>query len=184
MLQIILQTYCEVKAMKLLSKTHPQEKSAGRRIKACGHGGFHYGDFVMGAALLCILFLGFACEPPPAEPVDIKPTDICFHCKDPIADLVFAVEFITKDGFVRKFDDMSCLLAHAQKLGKDNIRAAFAKDIVTQKWVPAEQLYFVRSERIKTPKNGGIIAFQDAERAKKAASQYEAEMVRWDDLLK
>jgi hypothetical protein len=184
MLQIDISDILRGKAMNLLSETCPPDESMGRRIIAGGLGKLDNGRLALCVALLCIIFLGFACEPPPAEPVDIKPTDVCFHCKDPITDLAFAVEFITKDGFVRKFDDMGCLLAHAEKLGSDNIKAAFAKDIVTQKWVPAEQLYFVRSERIKTPKNGGIIAFQDAERAKEVASQHQAELLRWNDLLK
>ncbi len=170
--------------MNQISKTSRKDRSSRNEITVRSLLNFRNRCLMLGTAALCLLFLVSACQPPPAEPVDIKPTDVCFHCKSPITDLKFAVEFITKDGFARKFDDMGCLLAHTQKLGKDNIRAVFAKDIVTQKWVPAEQLYFVRSERIKTPQNGGIIAFQDAEKAKEVASQNEAELLRWNDLLK
>lgn len=140
--------------------------------------------FVFGGLLFCSILIGAACEKAPVKPVNIGPNDVCFYCKSPIADVAFAAEFITKDGFVRKFDDFSCLIANAKKLGKKNIRAFYAMDVLSKTWSPVEQLQFVRSDKIRTPRSGGIVAFQDASKAKGVAARYQAELVRFDDIVK
>jgi len=147
---------------------------------------FQYCKFVLFALLFCLFLIASACEKAPVKPVEITTNDICFYCKSPIAekDMASAVEFITKSGFVRKFDDIACLISDAQKVGKKNIEAFYVKDIVSQKWLPADQLQYVRSDKIKTPRNGGIIAFQDAARAQQVATRYQAELVKFGDLVK
>jgi len=142
-----------------------------------------------GILLICALLIAAACERAPLKPAGIGPDDTCFYCKSPISSgsdnsqLVAAAEFITKTGFVRKFDDFGCLIANAKKVGKKNIEVFFAIDVESRTWFPAEQLHFIRSDKIRTPKNSGIIAFRDAARAQKVAAQYQAELVKLDDLI-
>ena len=142
--------------------------------------------FVFGGLLFCTILIGSACEKGPVKPVSIKPNDICFYCKSPLDEqtLAFAAEFITKDGFVRKFDDIGCLVANARKVGRKNIQSFYAMDIVSKTLLPAEQLQFVRSDKIRTPKNGGTVAFQDASRAKEVASRFQTQVLTLDDILK
>ena len=145
---------------------------------------------VLGFMLFCVLWMVGGCEKAPLKPAAIGPNDICFYCRAPIiaggekSQEAFAAEFITKDGFLRKFDDIGCLIANAQKVGKKNIVAYYAVDLVSKAWLPAEQLTFVRSDKIRTPRNGGIIAFQDAARAQQVAAQYQAELVKLSDFIK
>ena len=94
-------------------------------------------------------------------------------------------ELVTKDGFVRKFDDIGCMLEHAKgKIGKANIIAYYAMDFPTQQWVRAEEAQFVKSDKFQTPRSGGILAFKDQANAQDLASQYQAQLVPFADLIK
>jgi nitrous oxide reductase accessory protein NosL len=140
--------------------------------------------FVFGGLLFCAILIGAACEKAPPKPVSISKNDVCFYCKSPIADTAFAAAFVTKDGFIRKFDDISCFIANAKKVGKKNIKAFYAMDALSRTSYPAEQLQYVRSIRLQTPQKGGIIAIQDAAKAQGIAGRYQGEVVRFDELIK
>jgi hypothetical protein len=133
--------------------------------------------------LLSALFI-VACSEAPPKPSTINPSDTCFYCKSPIADLKFAAEFVSKDGFVRKFDDFGCLIANARRVGKKNIKAFFVMDIRSSTWTPAEQASFIKSDKIMTPRNGGIMAFKDSAAAQEVAKKLNAETLKLEDLIK
>ncbi len=126
-----------------------------------------------------------ACKQPELKPLEITDNDICFRCKSPIADKHYAAELITKDGFVRKFDDMGCMLEYAKtKIGKGNILAYYVTDFPSQQWVKAEEAAFVKSDQFKTPRDGGILAFKDKTKAQALGAQYKAQSVGFDELIK
>lgn len=140
--------------------------------------------FALAGLLVCALVLLSACQKAEIKPLEIVTGDTCYRCKAPITEKNFAAEFVTKDGFVRKFDDVSCMTQHAAKVGKKNIQAYYVADFPSQKWLKAEEAHFVQSDRINTPKNSGILAFKDESQAKALASQYQAKLVTFSDLLK
>ena len=126
-----------------------------------------------------------ACQQPTYKPLEIAQNDVCFRCKAPIIEKQFAAEFATKDGFVRKFDDIACMADYAQnKMKKENIGAYYVADYPTKAWLPAEQAAFVKSEQFKTPQNGGILAFKDKGQAEKLAAQYQAKLLAFGDIVK
>ena len=136
-------------------------------------------------ASACIVLSMAACQQAELKPLEITQNDVCFRCKSPIADKHYAAELITKDGFVRKFDDIGCMLQHAKtRIGKNNILGYFVMDFPSQQWVKADEASFVKSEGFKTPKDGGILAFKDHAKAQALAQQYKAQMVTLEDLLK
>lgn len=110
--------------------------------------------------------------------------DTCLYCKKPILEKQFAAEFVTKDGFVRKFDDVACMLQHAKKLKRENIAAFFVADYDSNKWMKAEEAAFARSDRFKTPNDGGILTFSSKARAQSLATQFKAEVLSFDGLMK
>ena len=123
------------------------------------------------------------CEKTPVKPVNITANDVCFYCKTPIQNVVFAAEFVTNNGFVRKFDDIGCFIANAKKVGKKNIVAFYATDAQSKGLFPAEQLQLVRSDKLATPQKGGIVALQDPAQAKAVAARYQGEILKFSDLI-
>ncbi|NLT67431.1 MAG: hypothetical protein GXX84_12585 [Acidobacteria bacterium] len=132
---------------------------------------------------LCILIFSAGCEKAPVEPVNISSNDVCYYCKSPIIDLQYAAEFITNDGFVRKFDDFSCLMESARKVGRKKISAFYVMDVRSKTLVPAEQVQFVRCENVPTPRQSGIVAFKDASTAESFAASSSGKLVTLSDLL-
>ena len=142
-------------------------------------------SLLMGALLVLASLPMFGCQKAPLKPVDIAADELCTRCRGMITEKRYAAEFITRDGFVRKFDDISCMVQHAKnKVKKENIEAYFTVDFPSQQWVTAQEAKYVRSDKFKTPKDGGILAFKDAARAQALASQYQAEMISFDELMK
>ena len=139
---------------------------------------------VLVGLLACLMMLLSACQKAEIKPLDVVTGDTCYRCRAPITEKHFAAEFVTKDGFVRKFDDISCMTQHAAKVGKKNIEAYYVADFPSQKWLKAEEAFFVQSDQISTPKNSGILAFKDEAQAKALSSQYQAKLLSFKDMLK
>lgn len=156
---------------------------AARRSRACP-GVVPPGPLV-GGLLVVLLVSLLACKSTvTAQPAEIAQGDTCTRCKQPINDKRFAAEFVTRDGFVRKFDDLGCMIDHAKKLKKGGIIGYFAADYDKKEWKKAEELTYVRSQRFKTPGNGGILALGGRDRAQALATQYQGEVLGFQDLLK
>jgi len=140
--------------------------------------------FLFYSFLLCTLLFVGACGRTPVKPSNITSDDVCFHCKSPISDVTFAAEFVASNGFARKFDDFTCLIADARKLGKKNILAIYAVDAQSKKLFPIEEVQLVHSDKLRTPQNGGIVAFKDPEKARDFVARFHAEEVKLDDFLR
>lgn len=112
------------------------------------------------------LVLMAACSAGEIKPVPIEDGDMCSSCKMAISEKQFAAEIITEDDAVLKFDDLACLLRYRQGQG-DKLKAAaiFVTDYETRQWLKAEDAFFSRSDTVKTPMGGGILAFGDRSKA-------------------
>lgn len=110
--------------------------------------------------LAFLIFLVAACGTGKIEPVSIEPGDMCSFCRMAISERQFAAEIITDDERVFKFDDIGCLLRFQQATSDISTPAAiFVTDYDSKQWLLASDAFFVRSDTIKTPMGGGIIAF-------------------------
>jgi copper chaperone NosL len=139
----------------------------------------------LGVLLACMLIGLCSCQSTAElKPLDIKPNDTCHFCKLAIEQVQYAAEFITKDGFTRKFDDIDCMVKSAQKVKKTNVAAFYVMDYANKQWVKGEEASFVKSERIQTPMNSGIIAFKEKSTADSVASQYGGTVISLNDLIK
>jgi copper chaperone NosL len=141
--------------------------------------------FAVGVLLACVMIGLCACQGTlDLKPSDITENDTCTFCKMPIAEVQYAAEFLTKDGFVRKFDTVSCMVQHANKVNKSSIAAYYVMDYADKQWVKGEDAFFVQSEKIATPMDSGIIAFKDKAVADSTASQYDGKVLSLNDILK
>ncbi len=109
--------------------------------------------------------------------------DMCSYCKMVISEKQYAAELIDSDGQVFKFDDIGCLLNFV-KQRSINVSGAsvFVMDYDQRQWIKADDAYYVKSQDITTPMNGGIIAFKDQAKANEAAGKYRGKLLRFGDL--
>ncbi len=139
---------------------------------------------VVAACISACALMAAGCQKAPVMPVEISSEDECYFCKSKITDPAFAAEFLTNSGSVRKFDDMACLIASAKEIGKENIQSFYVMDNISVTLIPAEHAQFVRSDKIQTPKNEGLVAFKNPSEAQSLAARYHAELVTFNDLVK
>ncbi len=138
----------------------------------------------MKRVLVLIACLLTACQQAKIEPVDIAGDDMCSHCRMAISEMRFAAEFLDGDGAVFKFDDAGCMLNYIRgRIRREDIRAIFVMDYEARRWLKADDAVYVRSERIKTPMGGGIIAFADKGQAEAAAGRYQGKLLKFDGLF-
>lgn len=139
---------------------------------------------VLAGLIACIVVYVGACAQAEIKPQNITENDVCFRCKAAIVDKHYAAQLVTKDGFVRKFDDFGCMIKYAtEKIGKGNVTAYYAMDFPSVQWVKADEAFFVKSDKFQTPASGGILAFKDQAKAQALASQYQAQLVAFKDLI-
>jgi copper chaperone NosL len=136
--------------------------------------------------LFVVSVLLAACQEPTAKPVDIRTEiDKCNNCKMGISDVRYAAELVDKAGTMRKFDEIGCLVSYIKsKAPQRDYRAAFAMDYDGKEWLKSDEAFYVKSEAIKTPMNGGIVAFKDKARAEAVAGQFKGQVITFADLLK
>jgi copper chaperone NosL len=137
--------------------------------------------------LVCLaagLLLVLSCRQNTIEPVAIVAGDMCSYCKMDISEKRFAAEFIDRDGQPFKFDEIGCMLSYIrEKKNKTAISAYFVMDFNQKEWLKADDAYYVRSEELTTPMNGGIVAFRDEAKAQEAVSKFHGKLLRFNELV-
>lgn len=124
------------------------------------------------------------CKSHSLEPVAIAPEDMCSFCKMAISERRYAAEFIDSDGQTFKFDDIGCMIDFIKaNKGSMKISAQFVVDFDNKQWVRASEAYYVHTPEIKTPMGGDTMAFGEEAKARRAASEYRSQVLRYNDLL-
>lgn len=137
---------------------------------------------INGIIFLCLLTVVTACRGSEVKPVDLEAGDSCSFCKMAMSGREFAAEFIPAGGEALKFDDIGCSRAYLREHPEMAKPAIFVNDFELKKWLAARDAWFVRSESIKTPMGGGIIAFSTREKAEAAASKFAGGVSRFETM--
>ena len=136
------------------------------------------------ASFLIISVTVFAnCQKPADGPIALAPEDVCAYCKMAISEKRYAAEFIDSEGQASKFDDIGCMGNFIKSRNATAITAYFVMDFNEGKWIKADNAYYVRSDELRTPMNGGIIAFQNESDAQEAIGRYRGMPLRFQDIL-
>ena len=123
-------------------------------------------------AVLMVLFLS-SCNTGP-QPI-ITGRDICDFCKMPVSDNRFGAEIVTQKGKIYKFDDAHCInsfmnsTAFKQQKEYDVFFVDFAGN---HSLMPAARAFFLKSESLRSPMNGNIAAFSNADSMKLAMNKF------------
>ena len=101
-----------------------------------------------------------------------------------ISEKQFAAEFVTPEGDAVKFDDIGCMLGYLKEKPDTRVAAYFFAEYDTKKWLNGNATTFVKSKEISSPMSGGIIAFENAIKAKTAAAEYSGQLLSFSELIK
>ncbi|MCH8029923.1 MAG: nitrous oxide reductase accessory protein NosL [Candidatus Dadabacteria bacterium] len=117
------------------------------------------------AAVLLIVFFAAAasCERQEGPPVPGRVfygEDICERCKMIINEREFSAQYVLKNGGVKKFDDIGCMLHFLKNNNIDRgaLGGIYVRDYGSGRWIDAESAFYVVSDNIKTPMAHGIVA--------------------------
>lgn len=112
--------------------------------------------------------------------------DQCAYCKMTVSDARFGTQLISKKGRVYNFDDVQCMIAYVkeQKIEKDAVAAFYLPDFESKNLVIAEEMFYLKSEALKSPMRGNIAAFSTEADLIKVQGSLGGERISWDDLWK
>jgi copper chaperone NosL len=134
----------------------------------------------IGVAVL-LLFTLQSCASNP-QPIKYG-SDACDFCKMTIMDKKFACEWITDKGKVYKFDDVHCLLSFRK--ANNNKGTAYINDFTANKeFAKASDLYYVKSDDLKTPMNGNVAAFLNEASQNGFLTNHSGTKLSWSEVEK
>lgn len=136
--------------------------------------------------VLCSLLMALAAcssDSGEAQPPEIHyGEDVCDACGMLISEAKFAAASVDQDGTAHKFDDIGDLVAYYTQHANATVKAYFVHDYPSEKWLRAENAYFVQSPQIQTPMAHGIAAYADRAAAEAAAQKYGVPVVKFGEL--
>ena len=134
------------------------------------------------AAVMLTACGGPAAAVEPTPPTIYYGEDICEACGMIISDARFAAAYITREGEGHTFDEIGGMV-NAYLEQPDDVVALFVHDYDDQRWIRAETATYVLSDAILTPMAFGLIAFASVEQARAFASDLEAEVWTFDEMI-
>lgn len=107
--------------------------------------------------------------------------EACAHCRMIISDDRYAAACVTESGEARKFDEISCLIAHRDE-HPEPVKRCWVRSYRPPGWLDASQASFVHSRKLPTPMGAGIAALATTQDAEELARELEGQVLRFDQL--
>lgn len=139
-------------------------------------------SMLLAAPLLA--FLVVACSSRAPEPVEIAlDEEACHQCRMAISQREFAAEIVTLAGSVYYFDDIGCMGRWISDNQLPETAGLFVTDYDTRSWLDARMVFYVRSNKLPTPMQYGLAAFETRAKAETAAKRLDGEVLAWQQVL-
>lgn len=135
--------------------------------------------------VLSLIFIISSCNPSP-ETIKLG-VDDCHFCKMTISDEKFGAELVTKKGRIYKFDDAICLINYlnTKDVEQSNIRNIYLTNYSgNHQLLNVNTAILLKSNNIRSPMNGNIVAFDAKENLLKAQQVIQGNIINWKDLIK
>jgi len=131
-------------------------------------------------AALLIMLAG--CEPKP-QPIQFG-SDQGDYCRMIITEPQFASQILNNQGRSFKFDSIECMAAYSLTADDpENIHSHWVPNFENpDRWLQAEDAYFLHSETLRSPMGLYLSAYADRESAEKYRQEYKGEIVSWNEV--
>lgn len=113
--------------------------------------------------------------------------DQCAYCRMSVSDPRFGCQLVTTKGRAFHFDDVQCAVAHVKKgnVAAEDVANYYLPDYSNDnKLLPAEGLYLLKSESLKSPMRGDVAAFASESDLEEVRNVHGGETLTWADLWK
>jgi len=111
--------------------------------------------------------------------------DQCAHCRMTVSDARFGAQLVTTKGRAYNFDDLNCMMAAVKKneIAETEVAAFYLPDYLDgNELLPAEGLFLLHSEQLKSPMLGNTAAFRNLADLAEIQRQIGGELVEWKEL--
>lgn len=111
-------------------------------------------------------------------------TDQCVYCKMTISDARFGTQLVTQKGRAYNFDDVQCMIAYVDEgsIAREDVAAFYLPDFKSNELMPAENMFYLKSEALKSPMRGDIAAFANKADMEATLNALGGTPLLWDDL--
>ncbi len=141
------------------------------------------GQALMSLVVIGFLMLGCQSPAPLDKPPDIRyGEDVCDKCRMIISEARFAAAYVTRQGEVRRFDDIGDMVQYHQEQAEE-VAVFWVHDFETEEWLRADRAFFVMSADIRTPMGHGIVALGEKSRADRLATSLQGKVLTFQELL-
>lgn len=110
--------------------------------------------------------------------------DVCDECHMIISEARYASAYRDREGNPYIFDDIGDMVGHIRRAGlEEGDVTAWVHDYLTEEWVDAPAAWFVRSDTLTTPMDGGVVAFTSRSDADAFIGEQGGDALRWPEVL-
>jgi copper chaperone NosL len=106
----------------------------------------------------------------------------CSHCGMYVSEPAYAAAYRAHGKEARVFDDIGCLLDALRQETATTIDV-WVQDAAGGGWLDAGDAVFLRSPNVRTPMNGGVLAYAGGAAAEKAAAAQRGEVMSFQELI-
>ena len=129
-------------------------------------------------ATLAFALLATACGAKAMGPPEIVvDRTACSHCGMFVSELAYAAAYQVAGHEPRLFDDIGCMLSAIRRETTSPI-TVWLQDAGGAGWIAADGATRVTSPHLRTPMNGGVLAYANAAAAERAATRHGGRVVR------
>ena len=100
----------------------------------------------------------------------------CSHCRMLVSEPAYAAAYQAGGEEARVFDDIGCMLEAIRKETASPVKV-WVQDAAGSGWLDADAAVFVTSAEVRTPMNGGLLAYADAAAAMSAATAHGGQVI-------
>ena len=101
----------------------------------------------------------------------------CSHCGMLVSEPAYAAAYHAPGQEPRVFDDIGCMLDAMRQETASPI-TIWLQDAAGAGWIDADRAVFVTAPGIRTPMNGGVLAYANASAAEHAAARLDGRVMR------
>lgn len=141
--------------------------------------------FLLLASLFATITL-YACSNEGPRPIRYG-KDQCAYCKMTVSDARFGTQILTKKGRAYNFDDQQCMIAYVKsdEVAEEDVAVYYLPDYTNDhELLPAKDVFFLKSESLKSPMRGDVAAFKNKEDLEEAKTVHGGETLTWEELWK